>query len=381
MTIKKTIFWAHLGAGVVASLVVAMMSVTGVLLTYERQIREWSDRELYDIDVSLAGRLTVDELLVAVSRRDAEFGPWTIRLHARPDMPPVASRGRRGQVYLDPHSGDILGPGNERVRAFLGTMRGWHRWFDLTGDSRASGRAVTGATNLLFLFLIVSGIYLWLPPVWHWLIVRTRLFFNDRAKTRKAKDYNWHHVFGFWCFLPLFLIVLAATPISYPWARSLVYMITGDAQPARGGNGASREVLADSARPLPLQVHADAAVTAADAWQRLDVRLPDDGDTRIEVVVDWGTGGEPHKKTTVSFDRLSGEPVSSATFADRTMASKVLSYFRWVHTGEAHGLAGQTVAGIVSALSVVMVWTGLALSWRRLIQPVFRRRRLARGDQ
>jgi uncharacterized iron-regulated membrane protein len=51
---------------------------------------------------------------------------------------------------------------------------------------------------------------------------------------------------------------------------------------------------------------------------------------------------------------------------------------RFLHTGEALGLAGQTVAGVVSLTSVVMVWTGLALAYRRLIAPLtnrFRRRR------
>jgi uncharacterized iron-regulated membrane protein len=36
-----------------------------------------------------------------------------------------------------------------------------------------------------------------------------------------------------------------------------------------------------------------------------------------------------------------------------------------VHTGEYYGLIGQTIAMIVSAGAVVLVWTGLALTWRR----------------
>jgi uncharacterized iron-regulated membrane protein len=38
--IRKTVFWIHLGTGVIVGLVVLMMSVTGVLLTYERQLVE-----------------------------------------------------------------------------------------------------------------------------------------------------------------------------------------------------------------------------------------------------------------------------------------------------------------------------------------------------
>ena len=38
MTLRKFLFWCHLAAGVSAGIVIFIMSVTGVLLTYERQI-------------------------------------------------------------------------------------------------------------------------------------------------------------------------------------------------------------------------------------------------------------------------------------------------------------------------------------------------------
>ncbi|HZF27789.1 MAG TPA: PepSY domain-containing protein [Gammaproteobacteria bacterium] len=44
---RKTVFWIHLTCGVTAGLVVLMMSATGVLLTYERQILAWVERSHY----------------------------------------------------------------------------------------------------------------------------------------------------------------------------------------------------------------------------------------------------------------------------------------------------------------------------------------------
>ena len=106
------------------------------------------------------------------------------------------------------------------------------------------------------------------------------------------------------------------------------------------------------------------------------MQVPEASAATVDISIDEGTGGEPHKKWTLTFDRVTGEVVGKQTFADRTTASKVLSYFRWVHTGEAHGLIGQTIAGIVTALTVLMAWTGVALSYRRLIQPIIRKQRL-----
>ena len=53
------------------------------------------------------------------------------------------------------------------------------------------------------------------------------------------------------------------------------------------------------------------------------------------------------------------------TFASLNAGRRVRSWSRFVHTGEAFGFGGQTVAGIASAGGVMLVWTGIALSLRR----------------
>ena len=60
--IRSTIFWAHLGCGVAAGLVVLMMSVTGVILTYERQMLAWADGSSYPPPTPDAKRLPLEQL-------------------------------------------------------------------------------------------------------------------------------------------------------------------------------------------------------------------------------------------------------------------------------------------------------------------------------
>ena len=54
-------------------------------------------------------------------------------------------------------------------------------------------------------------------------------------------------------------------------------------------------------------------------------------------------------------------------FASQSLGRRLRSWGRWVHTGEAGGLLGQTLAGLASAGAAVLVWTGCALAWRRLV--------------
>ena len=53
------------------------------------------------------------------------------------------------------------------------------------------------------------------------------------------------------------------------------------------------------------------------------------------------------------------------TFEAQSRGRRARSISRFLHTGEVLGLAGQTIAGLVSLGGVVLVWTGLALTWRR----------------
>lgn len=43
---------------------------------------------------------------------------------------------------------------------------------------------------------------------------------------------------------------------------------------------------------------------------------------------------------------------------------KARLWLRFVRTGEYYGALGQTIAGIDSAAEVILVWTGLALTFR-----------------
>ena len=44
---RTVIFWIHLAVGATAGVVILIMSVTGVALTYEKQMLEWADRRAW----------------------------------------------------------------------------------------------------------------------------------------------------------------------------------------------------------------------------------------------------------------------------------------------------------------------------------------------
>jgi uncharacterized iron-regulated membrane protein len=378
---RKALFWIHLLTGVIAGLVILIMSVTGVLLTYEKQIVSWADRRAASAaetgSAPLGPPLNVETLLTAVHTNGGSTleSPSNVTLRSGPAEPVTMNLGRE-TVLVNPTSGLVLAPQDAGVRQFFRKVTDWHRWLGVAAqanpDARANARAITGASNLMFLFLVVSGLYLWFPRKWRWQNVRAVLWFRG-GLSGKARDFNWHNAAGFWCCVPLFFVVLSGVVISYPWASNLVYKAYGAEPPAqnrnKGKDGKGKEGRTKGA-PAPVSTaNLNALVAEAQRqnpdWKTIAFAPPTTDEAPVTFNIDTGTGGQPQKKSTLTLARTTAEVVRGEKFTDQEPARQTRSWMRFVHTGEYYGLTGQTIAGIASLGGALLVWTGLALAYRR----------------
>jgi uncharacterized iron-regulated membrane protein len=234
---------------------------------------------------------------------------------------------------------------------------------------------ITGACNLAFLFLVVSGLYLWFPRKWKWQNVRAVMLFRG-GLSGKARDFNWHNVAGFWCCVPLFFVVLSGVVISYPWASDLVYKAAGTTPPAqgkgkgkeaKGKGGPARGENRVAANLAGLDALVAQAKASAPEWRTISFSIPRSHHEPVTFNIDAGNGGQPQKRSTLTLHRKTGEVISSERFDDQDAGRRARSWMRFVHTGEYYGIVGQTIAGVASAGGALLVWTGLALAWRRFM--------------
>lgn len=374
--LRKIIFWCHLPVGVIAGVVVLIMCITGVLLTYEKQITAWADTRGYRSapPTAEAQRLPI-ETLIAKAKEARDGNPTAVTLKSDPLAPAEIAFGREATIFVNPYTGAIYGEGSQRVKGFFRSVTDWHRWLAANGDNRNIARAITGASNLGFLFLVMSGFYLWWPRNWNVKALRTITWFR-RGLPAKARDFNWHNVIGFWTAVPLFIVVLSATVISYTWASNIVYRIVGETPPAPRVN-----------QPAPAsnndQLQVDLSNNLNSAWLRAEQQVTDWRSITMQVQaspqltfnIDSGTGGQPQKRAQLVLDRDTGNVVRWEPFSSYSRGRQLRSILRFAHTGEVAGILGQTIAGIVSAGGAVLVFTGLALAIRRLLSWVARRSR------
>jgi uncharacterized iron-regulated membrane protein len=367
----------------------------------------WADTRDYRSTPSAgAERASVAAILDAVRAIDPDAQPTTIAYRADPSLPAAVALGQR-TIYVNPYTAQVYGEGRgQGMRQFFTTMTVWHRYFGQSGDSRPTGRMFTGASNLLFLFIVLSGMYLWWPKILSWTQVRNVTWFRGGLRP-KARDFNWHNTIGFWSAIPLVVIVYSGVVMSYPWANNMVYRVMGEEPPApgagrggpgpgaaggrgeggagRGGRGGGAAPAADAtSEPRPRAAGVDTAIARAMSeatdWNILTLRLPASDRAPISFAVDRGDGGQPQARGTLTVDALTGAVTRTDDFRAQTPGRRMRTILRFAHTGEILGLTGQTVAGLVSAGGALLVYTGLALALRRFFAWT-RRRATARGDR
>lgn len=100
-------------------------------------------------------------------------------------------------------------------------------------------------------------------------------------------------------------------------------------------------------------------------WESLNMRLPMRPDAPAAFTFRGIGEWNPIASTQVTIDPATAEVVRSEPYSSLSLGRRLRIWARTTHTGEAGRLPGQIIACIASLGGGLLVWTGLALAWRR----------------
>ncbi len=355
----------HLVTALAAGVVIFIMSVTGALLAFEKNIIEFSERDVRNVAVEAGAQpLSPQAVIDKLREQKPDAKPTSMSISDEPGAAWVFSLGRDGIVFVDPYTGSITGNENKQVRSVMSELRSWHRWLAITGENRYIGKAITGASNLVFLFLAISGIYIWMPRKMEWRRMKPVLWFRGGLRG-KARNFNWHNVIGFWTSLFLIIFTATAAVISYQWAGNLIYTITGNEIPER------REQEPKKEKPYEFPSQIDAAWAAAHekvpSARSISMKLPiDDGTAAF--TIDEGIYWNIFGRSNLTVQTGSGSITKWEPYAEQNSARQLRTWSRFTHTGESGGMIGQIIGFIVCIGGAFLVWTGFSLAFRRFFR-------------
>jgi uncharacterized iron-regulated membrane protein len=374
---RTVVFWMHLAAGVTAGIVILVMSVTGAALALKPQILAAVDARVRTVAPpnAHAPRLGVDRVVSSVRAAKPDAQPTAVTLLADRTASASVQLGRDGMVYVDPYTGQCLGEGSARAQTFFRAMEDWHRWLGAAGDRRATARSISDASNLAFFILAISGPYLWWPRSWTWANARAILWFRS-ARSGRARDFNWHNVIGFWCSPILIILTLSGVIMSYPWANNLLYRAAGNPPRVAAGGGGSPTREGGPGRgpegraprgPQPLDRAWATAEAQVPTWRSMTVRPSNRSNAPVAFTIVDGQSWNAFARSQLTVDAMSGRVITWEPYDGSSRGQKARLFVRFAHTGEIGGVSAQILAGLACLGGAFLVWTGLALAWRRLL--------------
>ncbi len=370
MKIRDIIFWVHLITGIAVGLVVLIMSVTGAMLAFRGEIIDMSEHDVRTVTPSEGKeQLSVNALISQVREAYPERKAKGVVVKSDPKASVLINFGREeGNVYVNPYTGVILGS-DSPVHEFLEKVESWHRWLAMEGKLKPIGHNIKGVTNIAFLFLIITGFYLWWPRKLTWKIVKANAQFNSKLKGN-ARDWNWHNVIGFWCAPLLIVITLTGVIMSYKWANNLLYRMAGSEPPVamgeKEGSQKPGKGKADGkqSKTIDFDILIAQAKQQAPNWSLINVRVQKP-DAPINIFIENKDSGYVPKRSQLTLDLSTAEIIKWEPYAEQNLGRKLRTLARYLHTGEAGGIVGQLVACVAACGAVMLVWTGFFMSWRR----------------
>jgi len=376
--LRKIWFQVHLWIGVILTLVLIPLSVSGSLLVWHDQLDHLVEPQRYKVtgeatrpleDYAAAARTVLgeDEPIAQIRMPEHEGSPVVVSAPMSFEgKPKPKGRPPQHNVWVDPGGAAVLdeGSSNDGVFRFLHVLHG-------SLFIPEVGRKVVGWLGWLMMVSALTGIWLWWP-----------------RKGGFLKGFSWrrsplttgrlHHQVGIWIAIPLAVLSFTGAYISFPQTMKKAASVfvgaeaqkgdrDGGADKGKGRKKGERAPAGPQPRPRPLDdprltpdqaVDAAGALRAAHGMTLFQVSYPTV--KKAEWSVTWRAG---ERSVEAVVDDATGKAKVKPREDEKTTA--VARLMRRIHDGVGLGIVWQTIIFLGGIAPAVLGITGIWM-WIRL---------------
>lgn len=363
---KKIIYFLHLWLGLGSGLVVFIIAITGCIYAFQAEIQEITQPYRH-VKVENKTFIKPSELKTIADKELPGKHAHSVMYGQNADAAKVIYYSFEEHyydfVYLNPYNGNVLRVKDEFSDFFRIVLDGhFYLWLP-----PKIGQPVVATSTLIFVILIISGIYMWWPKNKNG--VRQRFSIKWKSKW-KRKNYDLHNVLGF--YISLLALVLALTGLiwGFEWFANGVYSIAS--------NG--KELL-DYKEPLSKEkvIENDIPIMAEDIlWAKvsnqypsaknIEVHFPETKESSIMIAVN-PDNNTYYKIDYLYYDQYSLEEITVqhrwGKMKDATNGDMLMRMNYDIHVGAIAGLPGKFLAFFVSLIVATLPVTGFLIWFGR----------------
>lgn len=403
---KKIFRQIHLWLSIPFGLIITVICFSGAALVFENEIMELCRHDFYYVSKVEETPLPAGELVQkVVATLPDSISVTGISISSDPAKAYQVnlSKPRRASVYIDQYTGEIKGK-YERA-PFFTTMFKLHRWLldSMKPDGGIFwGKMIVGVSTLMFVFVLISGIIIWIPRNAKALKNSLKISVN---KGWRRFWYDLHIAGGLYTFIFLLALSLTGLTWSFSWYRTGFFKVFGVEMQEKGelrmenGEGKKRDMkekersekegenrkgrnqrkgetqslLPSKFSPLP---------SPYALWQKVYEQLKVQNPDYKQITVSNGTAnvsfnrfGNQRASDRYSFNPRNGEITEATLYKDLDNSGKIRGWIFSVHVGSWGGMFTRILSFIASLLGATLPLTGYYLWIKKEIARSARKRR------
>jgi uncharacterized iron-regulated membrane protein len=364
MNLKKGIGKIHLWLGLSSGIIVFILAITGCLYAFQEEIQNITEEYRF-VEKQNAPFLLPSQLeqiarkelpgksLHAIKYNGAEKSAEAIFFHFEPTYYHI--------VYLNPYSGKVLETANMDEGFFRFILDG-HFYLWLPNEI---GQIVVASATLIFLVLLLSGLYLWYPRNKN--ATKQRFKFKWKESTKwKRKNYDLHNITGFYVLLIALIFAITGLVWGFQWFAYSYYTVIGGEKSLVYEDPISTKKTAHPIKPLD-KIWLIMRKEYPQA-KSIEVHPPENDSTAIAANANpeegtyWKTDYRYFDQYTLEekeVKHIYGKYDNAAT------ADKLMRMNYDIHTGAVFGLTGKIFAFLISLLIASLPISGFYIWWGR----------------
>lgn len=346
MTSKKI----HLLLGLCSGLILIIIGITGSILSFEQEVLAYLNKQTYKVPISTKEKLPTVKLLKTFETEQKNKKVDKIKFSNIENKSFVifshdTQTNKKLTHHINPYNSDILV--KEKGISFFRTVESIHRTLLL----KDFGKNIVGISVLIFLFLIISGIYL--------LVIKFKrkltkmLVFNIKRKGNLLS--NIHATLGIWIF-PFYLVsILSGLNWSYPLYNDTLYKLLQIKKTPRNMKKETSQVKSSFENVSKAIKMFNDEVPQKYSYSLLSI--PRNGSIYKFLYMDESAQHRRERNKLV-LDIDSQKILSHDRFEDKPLKEQIMISMLTIHTGEYFGLFGKIVMFIIALLLPILCISG-----------------------
>jgi uncharacterized iron-regulated membrane protein len=354
-TAKYYIGQIHLWLGLVSGGVVLIVSITGCIFVFQKEITEARHPEWFFIkpgshtlplsrlrDSAQAALGADHPLSYTVTWRQPDRS-WEFMAYRENDtaLTIFGATEYYQSVFLDPYTGRVAGTRDYKYDFFM-VIKYLH-WSLLLNTPY--GQPIVGWSTVIFVILLISGLVLWWPKKWT-RAMRDRSFKIKWKASFRRVNYDLHNVPGFYSLFPA--LIIAVTGLLFMWPIPTPPPPATKSTPAALTTDPLDRALRTSLDSLPQCV-------------RFGIS-PAYGKEGAVYVSAYRDDETYYGSDVLQFDQYSGRLLDHLKNAKKTRMQRLVEMNYDLHVGAIAGLTGKIIAFIASLICASLPVTGF-LVW------------------